>query len=94
MFIHSLSNWSFGLSYVLEATFSGGYLSLLVDCLSDDGEPVLFLLVLWWVPCQPLSTYLKLLVGFAKVSLLILLAGIGVPVVGVLKAVPLSTIGG
>ena len=32
-------------SYVLEATFSDGYLSLIVDCLSDDGEPVLFLLV-------------------------------------------------
>ena len=45
MFIHSLSNWSFGLSYLLEATFSGGYLSLLVDCLSDDGKLVLFLLV-------------------------------------------------
>ena len=70
---------------------SGGYLSLQVDCLSDDGELVLFLLVPLEGPLSASFNLFEASCRSAKVSLLILLVGIGVPVVGVLKAVSLST---
>ena len=66
---------------------SGGYLSLLEDCLSPERE-LLTPLAGWF------SRFLSLEAASsrtARVSLLILLIGMGVPVVGALKAVLGST---
>ena len=62
-----------------------------MDCLSVEGEPVLFLLVPLEGPLSASFNLFEASCRIAKVSLLILLAGMGVPVVAVLKAVSLST---
>ena len=90
MFIHPVPDWSYRLSNVLKATFSAIYN---VNHITESGDVTgdcthFFLSPFPFLETGSLSL-LATLSSKAVVSLLTLVVGIGVPLVGVLKALVL-----